>query len=1306
MVTKNVKRTALKEVAGIENVKFINQAAFQGCALTGTLNLNNAVAIANHAFSSNPAIKEVNLPATLQSLGAYAFGANTALESVNIAAEKIKLGQYAFTDCTSLKSISINASVIPAGAFNMCKSLSSVTLGKDVSVISEYAFRNTAVSRFDVAEGNSTFVSCDNGEYLTNAEGNEILLVAPTKASFSLDDKNITSVGNAAFSGSNRLISVNLPYVTYVGDYAFSECESLNEITLGKLTHIGSFAFENTNLKSFEFDSDITIGDYAFSRGRIESVIIPDGLTVPEGCFYNCTNLTSVVIGDNVTVGINAFFNDKNHAEKVYDVQHEYFDSTTGKTSVLTLTIYNVMLDGPITSLIIGDNVILESGAFYGAASLSEITMGVNAVIGDYAFYNCASLEKITNLDKATKIGEGAFSGDIHFSYTKSDYSAVYINENNEYVYTYYAPKLTSIDISSVTELGKNAFAACKYLESVTLGDNLTIIPDSAFQACEKLTRVNLDKVNYIGGYAFAECNLSNINIGCADFIGEYAFCNNEELLSVVMATSNIVIEEGAFSYCKSLMNIVGDDRIKYVGDYAFAYSALSGADLSSAEYIGTHAFYKEEFIKFDLKIGKTLKDMGDNPFANCEIAPIGISEDKLFGDQVIETETLYTFDLSESIKIIDGSIYRVVPKGLELITWMGETTAEVAEGTVRISAMAFSGDDVQMVVLPSTVAAIGHKAFFNCNSLVFITFTSYRAPILEEEFDNSYYESMQNIPAKGTYDFVDNFGFPIYYDGIEITPYFMWNVSSLPSNFFYGANFVDYVGHVDNKLTMIRPTNGRNYDSFIMDQYFDLKVDGAAAADEITLAAIAAIKLIPQNVRDIKLEHKPIIEAARAAYDLITSFEQRALISNDVLAILTAAEQRISDLEHLADTTPDDTVVDDDKVNVKLIITIIIGIIFILVVIAFIVVLVIFIRMIKKGLLILPAKNNNEGDGENKKPNLARGTPIIHKATPVPKLQKKEAIKLVNVEDLMAKKASGTEKMRKILVIVAIVVAVALVVGGIIWIVASNNNNIYKNYDEEGYTVRVTFDVNGGTFKGSDSTVVDMFKPEQIGEDGIKLLAPDDKNRDKSNTLTVTKAGYFLAGWYTNRELVDENNPELGYTYSGKWNFETDRLTLEEGKNYTAEESALTLYAAWVPYYNYEIYAKNDAGEDVLISSVSAINLTIPEWKEGDVTLGMDNFPKRDGYTLDKVYYYDTMTEVEGTANNAGTKKVITGQWDEATATSLTPTIKLYTTWVEGERYRIYSTEDLRKNADANGYYEIYSDLDFSNSAYWAVAS
>ena len=1298
----------LKKVNGIENVKFINQSAFQNCSLKGELDLGNVVAIADFAFADNPNIESVKLPATLQSIGAYAFRAyvdtdgksQSALKSVEIAAEKIKLGQYAFTYCSSLESIRINAAVIPAGAFNECTSLKQVTLGKDVSVVSEYAFRNTAVSSFTVEAGNAAFKSCDGGKYLTNHSGTEILLAAPTLTEFTLNDSNITAVGHGAFSNAIHLASVTIPSVTVVRDFGFSECEALKAVNLGSLTDIGAYGFENTALDTFEFRGDVNIGEYAFSRSMITSITIGDGLTVPRGSFSNCNNLKTVVIGDNVTVGEYAFYNDQYHADS-YRVIRKVYDAATGKHVDTEYAIYYVVLDGSITSLTIGDNVTLEEGAFYGASNLDSITLGDGARIGDRAFYNCSSLKNI-DLSRVLSIGEHAFSGDVHYEYTTSNYSNVDINEKGEYTYRYYSPIFTEVDLSSLESLGTYAFAMCMYLEKVTLGESLDAIPEAAFQYCDKLSEINLEDIEVVGDYAFAECAIESVDLANATTVGKYAFCYNAEMLSASFGQDNLVIGEGAFSYCDNLTELTGEEKASYVGDYAFACTALSEADLTNTKYLGTHAFYKEEPAEFKVTISSLIEDMGDNPFANCTVAPFSstVTESFLGKDY---TTVVYTFDLSNSIKIIEGSVYRVVPNGLELICWMGEDVAIVADDTVRISSMAFAGQDVRQVILPYTVKAIGHKAFFGCDKLIFVSFASYEAPVLEEEYDNAYFESMENIPAIGEYTFQDYYKNPLVYEGKGVIPYFMWNVTSLPGNFFYGANFIDYVGNVENKITMIRPSNGKYYDSFIMDQYFSLTVDGASAPDNITLAAIEAINKLPTNTKDITLAHKSLVAAARAAYNRIVSDEQRALVPGDLITVLTNAEQRISDLEFLMSDKGEEPVVDDGKkVNVTLILNIVIGAIFTLVVIAFVVVLIIFIRVIKNNPDLFKKDEENaepvELDPEAERARLAEIAKYVEAArpTPAPNTPKKAINRAPDIDKLVEKLRAEGKKIN-LPVLIAIAAVAVLIVAGIIWAVAGGSQGPFSQYEDMGYNVNITFDSNGGSFKGSDSSIVDLYDSEKIGENGIKLLSPEDPKRGKDNVMTLTKAGYLFAGWYRERNLIDPANPDAGYTYAGKWDFENDTFKLESGKEYTAEESALTLYAAWVPYFNFEIYAKGENGDMQLISSVAAMNLTIPEWASGDVTLNMDNFPVREGYTLDKVYYDEAMTDrVEGTPNETGNKKTISGVWDEETATSLTPTIKLYTTWQEGERYRIYSTDDLIKNASANGYYEIYADLDF----------
>ena len=362
---------------------------------------------------------------------------------------------------------------------------------------------------------------------------------------------------------------------------------------------------------------------------------------------------------------------------------------------------------------------------------------------------------------------------------------------------------------------------------------------------------------------------------------------------------------EGAFAYCDKLAAPVNLNACTELGDYAFAYTAITEADLSGAVSLGNHVFLKEELTPFRVTLGNALTSLGDNPFAMCLVEPFHITQTETFNGKDY-TVPVYTYDISDSVHVIDGSLYCKVSTGLELITYAGidHIDASVADGTVRITALAFAGSDVQNITLPYTVASIGHKAFFLCGKLDTVVFNSYNAPILEEEFDLDYYETYEHIPGTGDYGtYTDYDGNEVQINGAGILPWFMWNVTdNMYSNVFYGANFVDYVGYVDSKLTMVRPVNGQNYDTYILNHYFDRVISGAAAADDVTLAAINAINAIPERTT---YEDKHLVEAARAAYTKIATTEQQALVTN--YAALVSAEQRILAL------TPTDAPVTED---------------------------------------------------------------------------------------------------------------------------------------------------------------------------------------------------------------------------------------------------------------------------------------------------------------------------------------------------------------------------------------------------------
>jgi hypothetical protein len=211
-----------------------------------------------------------------------------------------------------------------------------------------------------------------------------------------------------------------------------------------------------------------------------------------------------------------------------------------------------------------------------------------------------------------------------------------------------------------------------------------------------------------------------------------------------------------------------------------------------------------------------------------------------------------------------------------------------VLEGTSRITAKAFAGSKLENVTLASTLRAVGDKAFYGCENLSVVVFKSYDAPILEEEYDISYI-SLTNLAMTGTLYGAANES----YEGLGIAPFYMWNSTGDNTNFYFGANFVDRIGHIEKNVVMVVPANGKNYDSFIFSQYFGTKVLGSNAATKETVAVIALINALP---KEISLTHEKQVVAARAAYNQITSHEQLALITN--YETLTNAEATIAYLK------------------------------------------------------------------------------------------------------------------------------------------------------------------------------------------------------------------------------------------------------------------------------------------------------------------------------------------------------------------------------------------------------------------------
>ena len=304
-----------------------------------------------------------------------------------------------------------------------------------------------------------------------------------------------------------------------------------------------------------------------------------------------------------------------------------------------------------------------------------------------------------------------------------------------------------------------------------------------------------------------------------------------------------------------------------------------------------------------------------------------------------------------------------------------------------------------------------------------------------------------------------------------------------------------------------------------------------------------------------------------------------------------------------------------------------------------------------------------------------------MKRAKPVPALP---GYALTRKEDAATMKL----KTRGILTMVLLLAVLTLVTG------CSQEPTPYEINDAENFTVSVRYDANGGTFTTNTSVIVDSYDPAQaaVGENGmarIALLPPDASVRGNDAFAAVTN-GYFLAGWYQERT----EQPDGTYTYSGKWDFESDLLEVDPAGDYSSAEPVMTLYAAWIPMFRID-FCDLESGE-VLDSytfdpNIGA-NLTVPALNEETGAMEMYKFPARSGYTFSAAYY-----DAEGTQMVDTPEVIHTGAVNYENGTAENSAMNLYIDWTEGEWYHIYNVEQFLDNASVSGNYVLHADLDFA---------
>lgn len=287
--------------------------------------------------------------------------------------------------------------------------------------------------------------------------------------------------------------------------------------------------------------------------------------------------------------------------------------------------------------------------------------------------------------------------------------------------------------------------------------------------------------------------------------------------------------------------------------------------------------------------------------------------------------------------------------------------------------------------------------------------------------------------------------------------------------------------------------------------------------------------------------------------------------------------------------------------------------------------------------------------------------------------------------------------KIKYLLFTVMLLIAVCFVASCSQW------DTPYDSLDEEGYTVSVRFDANGGIFAGTEDVyIVDVFNTN--GKSEISLLAPNDPKRG-TGAFEISKTKSIFVGWYTERQLrVDENgNPldaygvltsvsgrEQGYTYSGKWDFDKSTFKIDPNKEYNSEENALTLYAAWVPSFVFDVYIENESGEFDLLMTKETLEIELPRWNDKTGKMDVKSLPAVEGKTFKEASLTKDFTElVSGTVNGGIDYETGTMQGEGK--------VEIYTRYMDGVWFKITTPKQFKDNSRLDGCYMIEADLDFT---------
>lgn len=617
------------------NPNLQNNGAFDGCINLSSIKLpSTLVKIGNNSFSGCSSLAYIYGLEFVTDLGHNAFY-GTSLLTMDISMPKLKsIGVNSFKDsgissvtnlglvtalpddslynqglfhhCTNLTKVVLPSTVITIGkfSFNSCSNLTDVNFPTSITKINEAAFYNcTSLEIEDLSLpnletlGQNAFYGVKIKKMVLGKEGGNLTLPVGSDSTQNYGNKSVleeielhgvTSIPNYSFIGYTKMGIILPQSITSIGEGALRQTAISGVVNLPNLTSLSSYAFCSTKITKVANLGQIpSIGTYAFQLcSQLKEIVLPSSLTsIANYAFADYGNNANIVVVINATtppsMGASSF-------------------SGTGVS-----TIY--VPDESVTAYREASGWIDYANRIYPMSVYEEGGLSEQITFEDPAVEAICLANFDYNGNGYISKAEAASVTDIGRKFANNtDISS--FDEFEDFI------NVTYID-GAKSNSDYRGFINCTALKRLTLPKGLKIndggwvnILGGAFVGSSVEYVGNLDKVSYIGNYAFynvttllwdgvyRHTELKEIGIqaffGCTNFkaelvlpalttLGNYAFCNSgvKRVLDLGFVTTihggyPAGGPFGDFYKCLNLELVILPSTLTTINNYAFAQSA------------------------------------------------------------------------------------------------------------------------------------------------------------------------------------------------------------------------------------------------------------------------------------------------------------------------------------------------------------------------------------------------------------------------------------------------------------------------------------------------------------------------------------------------------------------------------------------------------------------------------------------------------------------------------------------------------------------------------------------------------------